>query len=135
MNRNEARKKVLRSWDQDLSTGNLKWPSRDRKNMKMVNMFSKFVSSIRRHVVDSLIWNVFESQMALEIKISRSKINFGSKCYQKFNSNDFKIFKISYKIPCQFLIFSFRSEITKFNIYFFPFWSDFAHQILLEPPL
>jgi len=59
----------------------------------MVNMFSKFVS-IRRHVVDSLIWDVFESQMALKIKISHSKNNFESKSYQKFNSDDFKIFKL-----------------------------------------
>ena len=60
----------------------------------MVSMFSKFVSSIRRHVVDSLIWNVFESQMALKIKISHSKNNFESKSYQKFDSYDFKIFNI-----------------------------------------
>ena len=88
-----------------------------RKMWKMVSMFSKFVSSIRRHVVDNLIWDVFESQMALEIKISHSKNNFGSKSYQKFNSDDFKIFKIGYQIPCQFLIFSFRSKIIKFHIF------------------
>ena len=88
-----------------------------KKNAKMVNMFSKFVSSIRRHVIDSLIWDVFESQMALEIKIARSKNNYGSKSYQKFNSGDFKIFKISYQILCQFLVFSFRSKIIKFYIF------------------
>ena len=91
-----------------------------RKMSKMVSMFSKFVSSICRHVVDSLISDVFESQMALKIKISHSKNNFGSKSYQKFNSDDFKIFKIWYQIPFQFLIFSFRSNLIKF-LYFLPF--------------
>ena len=64
------------------------------KMSKRVSMFSKFVSPIRRHAVDSVIWDVFESQMALEIKISHSKNNFESKSYQKFNSDDFKIFKL-----------------------------------------
>ena len=71
----------------------------------------------RRHVVESLIWHVFESQMALETKISRSKNNFGSKSYQKFNSDDFKIFALCRQNPCQFLIFSFRSKIIKFHIF------------------
>ena len=88
-----------------------------RKMWKMVSMFSKFVSSIRRHVVDSLIWYVFESQIALEVKISHSKNNFGSKSCQKFNSDDFKVLKLWYQNPCQFFIFSFRSKTIKFHIF------------------
>ena len=40
-----------------------------RKIGKMVSMFSKFVSSIRRHAVDSLTCGVFEFQIALKMKI------------------------------------------------------------------
>ena len=41
-NRNEARKNVLRSWDRDLSIGNVKKVAGDRKNTKMVSMLLDF---------------------------------------------------------------------------------------------
>ena len=41
-NRNEARKTVLRSWDRDLSIGNVKRVAGDRKNIEIVSMFLDF---------------------------------------------------------------------------------------------
>ena len=37
MNRTEPGKKVLNSWDRDLSIGNLKWSAREQKNVKNGN--------------------------------------------------------------------------------------------------
>ena len=41
-NGNEARKNVLRSWDQDLSIGDVKRVPGDRKNIEIVSMFLDF---------------------------------------------------------------------------------------------
>ena len=82
-NRNEARKKI---WAAEIELYLLTMAnglSGIRKMWKMVSMFSKFVSSIRRHVVDNLIWDICESQMALKIKISHSKNNFESEILSK----------------------------------------------------
>ena len=39
MNRNEATKKDMDSWDQALPMGDVKWSARAHKNMKTVSMF------------------------------------------------------------------------------------------------
>ena len=111
MNRNEARKKDMSSWDRVLSIGNAKWSVRDQKNMKLVSMFLKFASSVPCHFVDSPNFNVLVSRKALKARISSSKINFGSKCCQKCNPEHFRISKTSNPFLDFLDIFGFRSKM------------------------
>ena len=107
MNRNEARKKDMSSWDRDLSIGNVKWSVRDQKNVKMVSMFLKFVSSVPRHFVDSPNFNVLVSRKALKAQISCSKIDFGSKFRQKHFFDIFSIFRFFNFLNFFFFLFTF----------------------------
>ena len=118
MNRNEARKKDMSSWDRDLSIGNVKWAVRDQKNVKMVSMFLKFVSSVPRHFVYSPNFNVLVFRKALKAQISCSKIDFGSKFRQKHFFDIFSIFSFFNFFVCFqfFKIFHQNQKNTKNKI-------------------
>ena len=114
MNRTEPGKKVLNSWDQDLSIDDLEGPSGYRKNVKMVSMFFDFGPPWRRHVVNSKIFDVLRAGMALKAQISSSKIDFGSKFCQKHFFDIFSIFWFSKNFVFEFFQFCHFSDFHDF---------------------
>ena len=137
MDRNEPTKKVLNSWDQDLSIGDTKRSTGGQLKCKKGNEILMFWAIKSRLCFRQHDCGCFCVAGGPETSNLDLKNKFCRQIWLKILKMQFRSSKISQNIQNPFLdflyVFDFRSKIkflTKFSILF-----NFAHKILSELPL